>query len=244
MQHPQMPLADAPQARGPSLSKRLLPLVDLAPTQLQIHEIYASIQGEGTHVGLPCTLVRLTACHLRCSYCDTPHAFARGKRMQQDEVLQAVMALSPKLVLITGGEPLLQPAVLPLMQTLCDAGYEVLLETSGSLPIDAVYPRVVRIVDFKTPSSGEVAANAWDNVAHLRSHDEVKFVIGSEADYAWSKQMLYEHKLAERCHVLFGPVFDTIAVHDLVAWMMRDALPVRLQVQLHKYIWHPQTQGV
>lgn len=230
--------------RGPSLQKRLAPLDGLAPDALRIHEIYASLQGEGTHVGLPCTLVRLTACHLRCTYCDTAHAFGRGEQMTLDEVVGRTLALHPKLVLITGGEPLLQPAALPLMRRLCDAGRTVLLETSGALPIDDVDPRVRRIVDFKAPSSGECAANCWENVAQLRPHDEVKFVLGDRADYAWACGVVAEHRLTERCSVLFGPVFGRLQPKDLAAWMLQDALDVRMQVQLHKFIWDPAARGV
>ncbi|HET6346554.1 MAG TPA: radical SAM protein [Myxococcota bacterium] len=211
---------------------------------LLLHEVYASVQGESSYVGLPCTFVRTTACNLRCTYCDTPHAFAQGKPWRLVDVEAAIARLAPRLVLVTGGEPLLQPNVLPLMTRLCDRGYTVLLETSGSLDIRPVDPRVVRIVDMKTPSSGEVAANRYDNLAALRPRDELKFVLGGRDDYLWARTLVRERRLHEACTVLFGPVFGALEPRELVDWILADALPVRLQVQVHKYIWDPEVRGV
>lgn len=231
-------------ARGPSRRLRLAPVAGLDCARLRVHEVYVSVQGEGSHVGLPCTFVRLTGCPLRCRYCDTPHAFREGTVRSLTEVLDEVCAQAPRLVLVTGGEPLAQPAARPLMQALCDAGLEVLLETSGALPIENVDPRVVRIVDLKTPSSGEVAQNLWANVQHLRRTDEVKFVVGDRADYVWAREQLQRHGLPTRCQVLFGPVWGALPPAQLVAWMLEDRLEARLQVQLHKYIWDPAQRGV
>jgi 7-carboxy-7-deazaguanine synthase len=209
-----------------------------------VHEIYASVQGEGTHVGLPCVFVRTSTCNLRCRWCDTRQAFGPGEVLQLPQVLARIAALGPRLCLITGGEPLVQPATLPLMAQLADAGYTVLLETSGSVPIDRVDPRVVRIVDMKAPGSGEVQANRYDQLAGLRPHDEVKFVLADADDYAWATALVQEHRLVGRCSVLFGPAHGQLTPRELVEWIMRDRLAVRMQVQLHKYIWDAQTQGV
>jgi 7-carboxy-7-deazaguanine synthase len=226
------------------LAKRLRPLA-LAPTDgLMVHEIYVSIQGEGTHAGLPCVFVRTTACNLRCSYCDTRQAFANGKPWALDAVIAEVAAFGPKLCLITGGEPMLQSNVLPLMTRLADLGFTVLLETSGSIDLAPVDPRVVCIIDMKTPSSGEVDANLYGLLTTLRPHDEVKFVLGDENDYDWAKTIVAKYALVGRCSVLFGPVFDVLDPKELVAWVLRDHMEVRVQVQLHKYIWDAKTQGV
>lgn len=236
-----------PLANAETLAKyerRVRPLAEASDEGLMVHEIYASIQGEGTHVGLPCSFVRLTACHLRCSYCDTRQAFGHGSQTSLADIVQRVLHLGPKLCLITGGEPMLQPNVVPLMATLCDAGIEVLLETSGSLDLSAVDPRVKRIIDMKTPSSGETQANDESLLEHVRHHDEVKCVIGDRQDYLWAKKMLERCQLVGRCPILFGPVFGVLPPEQLVAWVLEDALQVRVQVQLHKYIWGPKTQGV
>jgi 7-carboxy-7-deazaguanine synthase len=185
-----------------SMEKRLKPLRDLAVDKLMIHEIYGSIQGESTYAGLPCTFVRTTACNLRCTWCDTAHAFGKGKVMEIDEVFDHVSQMKPRLVEITGGEPLLQPAVLPLMTKFLDAGFQVLLETSGSLDIGKVDSRVVKIVDFKAPGSGEVEANDWGNIEKLSPHDEIKFVLQSREDYEWARDVITEHRLAGRCELL------------------------------------------
>jgi 7-carboxy-7-deazaguanine synthase len=215
------------------------------PKTLTIHEIYYSIQGESTWAGLPCVFIRLTFCDLRCSYCDTAHAFYEGEKKTLPEILSAVSKYNCRLVEVTGGEPLLQKNVLPLMTSLADAGKTVLLETSGAHDISVVDPRVHRIMDLKTPSSGECQRNLWSNISHLTHRDEVKFVIGSREDYEWSRAKLREHKLASLCRaVLFSPVFGCIEARQIVEWILADALPVRFQLQLHKFIWPPDTRGV
>ncbi len=229
---------------GSLRAKRLRPLAGLAPDTLLVHEIYASVQGESTHVGQPCVFVRTTACNLRCRYCDTPHAFVEGTPWRLEDIEAEVARFGLPLVEVTGGEPLLQPLALVLMRRLCDLGYEVLLETGGSLDIGEVDPRVVRIVDFKAPSSGELAANRYANIALLRPCDEVKLVVGDRADYEWARTLIAEHRLSERCSVLVGPVFGAVAPRELVEWILEDKLPVRFQLQLHKHIWDPATRGV
>lgn len=215
------------------------------PASLTINEIYPSIQGESTWAGWPCVFVRLTFCNLRCSYCDTEYAFYEGKKRSVDEVLNEVLGHDIPLVEITGGEPLLQKAVLPLMTQLCDAGKTVLIETSGALDISAIDSRVHRIMDLKTPSSGECERNLLANITHLTKRDELKFVIGSEEDYAWAKEMIARHDLTERCGaVLFSPVFGRIHARAIVEWILRDKLNVRFQLQMHKFIWDPKTKGV
>jgi 7-carboxy-7-deazaguanine synthase len=213
--------------------------------KLTINEIYFSVQGESTWVGLPCVFVRLTFCDLRCTYCDTEYAFYEGKKQTLGEVADAVLAYQCPLVEITGGEPLLQKNVLPLMTMLADAGRTVLLETSGAHDISAVDPRVHRIMDLKTPGSGEVERNLFANIAHLTEGDEVKFVIGSRPDYEWSRAQVREHRLAERCRaVLFSPIFGRIDPREIVEWILADNLPVRFQLQMHKFIWTPTQRGV
>lgn len=226
------------------MEKRLRPLAGLAEGDLLIHEIYASIQGESTYAGLPCTFVRTTACNLRCTWCDTPHAFGQGQPMAALDVLEQVKALSPKLVEFTGGEPLLQPALLPLMTQLLDDGYGVLLETGGSLDIGVVDERVVKIVDFKAPASGEVQANLWENIPKLQRHDEVKFVLADRDDYLWARKIIQQYNLSSRCHVLMSVVFGMLEPQELVAWLLEDQLQVRMQLQMHKYIWHANERGV
>jgi 7-carboxy-7-deazaguanine synthase len=212
---------------------------------LTINEIYHSIQGESTWAGCPCVFVRLTFCNLRCNYCDTEYAFYEGKKQTLSEILAQVAAFKCPLVEITGGEPLLQKNVLPLMSALADAGHTVLLETSGAHDIAPVDPRVHRIMDLKTPGSGECERNLFSNIAHLTGRDEVKFVIGSREDYEWSRAQVREHKLAERCRaVLFSPIFGRIDPRQIVDWMLADNLPVRFQLQMHKFIWTPTQRGV
>ena len=212
---------------------------------LTINEIYESIQGESTWAGLPCVFVRLTFCDLRCTYCDTEYAFYEGKKQTLEEVVAAVLGFACPLVEITGGEPLLQKNVLPLMTQLCDSGKTLLLETSGAHDISAVDPRVHRIMDLKTPSSGECARNLWANIDHLTTRDEVKFVIGSREDYEWSRAQVRDHRLAEHCRaVLFSPVFGKIEPREIVEWIIADELPVRFQLQMHKFIWPPAQRGV
>ena len=213
--------------------------------KLTINEIYQSVQGESTWAGLPCVFVRLTFCDLRCTYCDTEYAFYEGKKMALDEIVAEVRAFGCPLVEVTGGEPLLQPACVPLLRMLCDDGFTVLLETSGSHEIASVDPRVHRIMDLKTPSSGEEKRNLYANIAHLTERDEVKFVIGSREDYEWTREKMREHELAAKVRaVLLSPVFGKIAPADIVAWMLEDKLPARFQLQMHKFIWEPRARGV
>lgn len=213
-------------------------------TTLVVNEVYASIQGESTFAGLPCVFVRLTACNLRCVWCDTPYSFYEGKRRTVEDIGKEALGFEIPLVEITGGEPLLQPGVHPLMRSLADAGRTVLLETSGSLDISAVDSRVVRIVDIKCPGSGEEGKNRWENLEHLRSTDELKFVLADRSDYEWAKKQLAERSLNTLCTVLFGPVWDRLGPQDLAEWILKDRLPVRFQVQLHKYVWSPDARGV
>lgn len=237
-----------------------------------VNEIYLSLQGESTFTGLPCVFIRLTACNLRCSYCDTAYAFTEGRRQPISEVLKEVQrlaapyaaAVAPKLPLVelTGGEPLLQAGSLPLMRTLAEAGYTVLLETSGALDLAQVDPRVRRIMDLKCPSSGEVERNRWENLPLLRPTDEVKFVIGTDEDYAWAKTVITRHQLDRVCPLLFSWVSPLLAGQqdaslkavpagqhplsraELVARVLADALPVRFQLQMHKFIWPPDQRRV
>ncbi len=218
---------------------------DAAPTGLTVNEIYESIQGESTWAGLRCVFVRLTFCNLRCSYCDTEYAFYEGEKLSLDEIVEKVRAYDCPLVEVTGGEPLLQRAVLPLMEKLCEAGKTVLLETSGAIDISSVDPRVHRIMDLKTPSSGESEQNLLANIDHLTERDEVKFVIGSEQDYEWAKNKIWEFDLGKRCKaVLFSPVFGQIEPREIVEWVLRDKLDVRFQLQMHKFIWSPTKKSV
>jgi 7-carboxy-7-deazaguanine synthase len=240
---------------------------------LVVNEVYLSLQGESTFAGLPCIFIRLTACNLRCSYCDTAYAFTEGKKRTFDEIRHEVRNLATHyhaqvsgfnmpLIEFTGGEPLLQPNSLPLMKQLCDEGFTVLVETSGALDISKVDPRVRRIMDLKCPSSGEVERNRWGNISQLKATDEIKFVIGTEEDYAWAKQQIAAHKLDAICPLLMSwvhplrpeqqdkslkrvPAGQTpIARQALAEKIIADALPVRFQAQLHKIIWPPEQRGV
>jgi len=212
---------------------------------LTVNEIYFSVQGESTWAGRPCVFVRLTFCDLRCTYCDTEYAFYEGKKRTLDEIVQEVLRYDCHLVEVTGGEPLLQKNVMLLMTLLADAGRTVLLETSGAHDISDVDSRVHRIMDLKTPGSGEVERNLFCNIEHLTQRDEVKFVIGSREDYEWSRAQMREHRLAERCHaVLFSPIFGRIHPREIVEWILADNLPVRFQLQMHKFIWSPTERGV
>ena len=204
---------------------------------MRVNEIFYSLQGESSFAGRPCVLVRLTGCHLRCSWCDSEHAFYEGEWMSVGEVLARVATLGCPLVELTGGEPLLQPGALPLLEALCDAGYQVLLETSGALDISAVDPRVRRIVDVKCPGSGEVERNHWPNLERLRPSDELKLVLADEADYEWARDLVLERRLHESCPVWFSPVAETLDPARLAGWILRDHLPVRMQLQLHKLLW-------
>jgi 7-carboxy-7-deazaguanine synthase len=255
-----------------------LVFIPVVSDALVINEVYLSLQGESTFAGLPCVFVRLTACNLRCSYCDTAYAFAEGEKQPVEEILSEVRRLatpfsnSPSapcpsqfrlpLVELTGGEPLLQPNVLPLMQALCDQGFTVLIETSGALDISRVDSRVRRIMDLKCPSSGEAARNRFENIAHLRATDEVKFVIGTQEDYDWAKEQIQRHGLAGICPLLFSwvqplapeqqhpslkkvPAGQTaITRRELAEKIIADALPVRFQLQMHKFIWPAEQRGV
>jgi len=215
------------------------------PDTLMVHEIYASVQGESSFVGVPCTFIRLTGCNLRCSWCDTEHAFYDGTRMQRSEVLARALSSDTPLVELTGGEPLLQPGAIPLMKELADAGKIVLLETSGERDISMVDPRVHRIMDLKAPGSGEVARNLWSNIEHLTRRDEVKIVLRDRADYEWAREKIREHRLDQRAReVLLSCVHGALAPKDLVAWILEDKLPVRFQLQMHKVVWGANTQGV
>ncbi|HJT82830.1 MAG TPA: 7-carboxy-7-deazaguanine synthase QueE [Chthoniobacterales bacterium] len=216
-----------------------------SPKTLTINEIYHSIQGESTWAGRPCVFVRLTFCDLRCTYCDTEYAFYEGQKCSLDEIVSQVAIFNCPLVEITGGEPLLQKNVMPLMTMLCDAGYTVLLETSGAHDISPVDQRVHRIMDLKTPGSGEVEKNVWSNIEHLTGRDEVKFVIGSREDYEWSCDKVREFDLSKKCHaVLFSPIFGRIDPRQIVEWILEDRLHVRFQLQMHKFIWAPTQRGV
>jgi 7-carboxy-7-deazaguanine synthase len=212
---------------------------------LVIHEIYSSIQGESTFAGLPCTFVRTTGCNLRCVWCDTPQAFHGGTRMDRAEVLAKALSFRTQLVELTGGEPLLQPGVLPLMSELCDSGRTVLVETSGEADVSAVDPRVHKVMDLKCPGSGESHRNRWANLGHIARTDEIKFVLADRADYDWMRAAIAEHRLAERTpNLLASTVFGRLAPRALVAWVLEDALPVRVQLQMHKYVWAPDATGV
>jgi 7-carboxy-7-deazaguanine synthase len=212
---------------------------------LVIHEIYASVQGESTFAGLPCTFVRTTGCNLRCVWCDTPQAFHGGTRMRRAEVLERALSFGTALVELTGGEPLLQPGVRPLMKELCDAGRTVLIETSGEADVSGVDPRVHKIMDLKCPGSGESQRNRWANLGHIGPGDEIKFVLADRADYEWMRAAIRERDLAARTpNLLASTVFGKLATRDLVQWVLADALPVRVQLQMHKYVWRPDATGV
>lgn len=208
-----------------------------AGPRLKITEIFRSLQGEGDTVGFPTVFVRLTGCPLRCQYCDTAYAFGGGEWMSLDEILDTVRAQGTRHVCVTGGEPLAQANCLPLLQRLCDAGFRVSLETSGALPVNQVDARVSRVVDVKTPESGEAHRNLLDQLDVLGETDQVKFVICSRPDYEWSRALVRERALADRTMVLFSPSHGQVAARDLAEWILADQLPVRMQVQLHKILW-------
>jgi 7-carboxy-7-deazaguanine synthase len=205
--------------------------------RLKITEIFHSLQGEADSVGIPTVFVRLTGCPLRCQYCDTTYAFHGGEWRELEAILARVAELGAKYVCVTGGEPLAQKNCLLLLQQLCDAGYRVSLETSGAMSLEEVDPRVVRVVDVKTPASGEEARNRYDELSRLDSKDQVKFVICGREDYEWSRAKLRELGLEARCSVLFSPSHDQLAARDLADWILEDRLPVRFQIQLHKVLW-------
>jgi 7-carboxy-7-deazaguanine synthase len=211
---------------------------------LAINEIFFSIQGEGDRVGWPCIFIRLAFCNLRCSWCDSEYTFYESRQMTLDQVMDAISGYPCKRVEVTGGEPLMQEAAFPLMTRLCDAGYEVMVETSGSLDISKVDPRVRRIMDLKCPGSGMVARNRMENLQELKETDELKFVIKDRLDYEWAKEWVLRESLHETCPVLFSPVWDAVPFADLAEWILDDGLPVRLQLQIHKFIWDPKARGV
>jgi len=212
---------------------------------LTVSEIFHSIQGESTYAGAPCVFVRLTACDLRCTWCDTPYAFTEGRKRTVEDVVEEVIAFGCRLVEITGGEPLLQEDVYPLMTALRARGLTVLLETGGHISLDRVPDGVVTIVDVKCPGSGESVRNHWPNLDRVGPRDEVKFVILDRTDYEFARDVVERHRLGERCAaVLFSPVHGVLAPHDLAAWILADRLTVRLQVQVHKYIWGAHARGV
>ena len=213
-------------------------------TELIVNEIFHSIQGESTRSGLPCVFVRLTYCNLRCSYCDTEYAFMEGTPMSINEILDKVAGYNCRLVEITGGEPLAQDGVHELLRSLCDKGYEVLLETGGSLDISAVDGLVIKIMDLKCPGSGMVGKNLYANIAYLHPTDEVKFVISDRADFQWAVNIIQQKDLLRRCHILMSAVFDTLEPVCLAEWILESRLPIRFQLQVHKYIWSPETRGV
>ena len=211
---------------------------------LEVTEIYKSVQGESTYMGLPCVFIRLTGCNLRCVWCDTTHAFHDGEKLSILQIIDKVKSYDIKLVEITGGEPLLQKEVFPLMESLLKNEFKVMLETSGSLAINNVPAKVIKIIDLKCPGSGEENKNLWENLNHLTPTDEIKFVIADKADYEWSKKVLQDYELDKKVSVLFSPVFEKLKLKDLTEWILEDNLPVRLHTQLHKYIWDQKTIGV
>jgi len=217
----------------------------LSRATLTVTEIFKSVQGESTWAGLPCVFVRLTGCNLRCVWCDTEYAFYGGEKRTVADVVEACAAFGCPLVEITGGEPLLQKHCATLAQALLDRGFTVLCETSGALPIDRLPEDVIKIMDLKCPGSGEVDQNDWANIGRLSRRDEVKFVIADRADYEWARSAVRDRDLALKCRqVLFSPVFGSVDPKALVGWILADNLPVRFQLQLHKFVWPPDTKGV
>ena len=206
-------------------------------TSLRIFEIFHSLQGESSRVGLPTVFVRLTGCPLRCGYCDTEYAFHGGSTQTLEQILREVAQYQAQYVCVTGGEPLAQKACNDVLKALCDAGYSVSLETSGAMDISQVDERVSVIMDIKTPGSGEESKNLWTNIPYLKAKDEVKFVLADRTDYDWAKQILEKYQLTEKSPVLFSPVYKTLPPADLAKWVLEDHLPVRMQLQLHKILW-------
>jgi len=211
---------------------------------LRVNEIYHSIQGESSKSGLPCVFVRLTYCNLRCTYCDTEYAFYEGEDTSIEEILNEVKKFNCKLVEVTGGEPLVQNETLELMKRLCNEGFDVMLETGGSLPIKDIDDRVLIIMDLKCPSSKMEKKNLYENIKFLKPKDELKFVIGNREDYDWSKEIISEYDLKDKSKILFSVVFGELEPVSLVNWIIEDKLDVRYQLQMHKYIWHPEEKGV
>nr|WP_207143757.1 7-carboxy-7-deazaguanine synthase QueE [Ectothiorhodospira shaposhnikovii] len=204
---------------------------------MRITEIFLSLQGESRSVGWPTVFVRLTGCPLRCGYCDTAYAFTGGAWMTLTQILEQVAGYGVRHVCVTGGEPLAQPDCLPLLTALCDAGHEVSLETSGALDLALVDPRVIKVMDLKTPASGESGRNCWENLQYLVPADQIKFVLCDRADYEWARDSLQAHNLAARAEILFSPVHGRLSPRDLAEWILTDRLPVRFQIQLHKWLW-------
>jgi len=211
---------------------------------LKINEIYYSVQGESTHSGCPCIFIRLTYCNLRCSYCDTEYAFYDGKNMEITDIMSEIKRWDCNLVEVTGGEPLFQDECIDLLNELVNNNYKVMLETGGSLSISDVPRKVVKIVDFKCPSSGMVKKNLWSIVDDLQANDEVKFVIGNREDFDWAKDRITEYSLDKICTLLFSPTFGEIDPQQIVEWILAENLPVRMQLQMHKIIWSPEEKGV
>lgn len=209
----------------------------MSKDSLRISEIFYSLQGEGKTVGIPTTFIRLTGCPLRCGYCDTEYAFYGGETLSISAIIEQVASLGARYINVTGGEPLAQKRVHDLMKTLCDEGYYVSLETSGALDVSQVDPRVVKVLDVKTPGSGEMAKNLQANYAYLTKNDQVKYVVCDHADFEWSKEHMLQHQLNDQCEVLFSPVQGNLSATDLADWVLRDKLPVRFQIQLHKHLW-------
>lgn len=220
--------------RSTSLKK---PTVDEHAGQLRISEIFLSLQGESRSVGFPTVFIRLTGCPLRCGYCDTTYAFQGGQWMTLDTVLTEVDSHQTRHITVTGGEPLAQKTCIALLNRLCDAGYDVSLETSGALDVSAVDGRVTKVMDLKTPGSGEVEKNYWQNIEHLSARDQVKFVLCDRSDYEWAKQVLEQYQLLSRCEILFSPSFGQLEPQTLATWILEDKLQVRFQLQLHKILW-------
>jgi len=211
---------------------------------LKINEIYYSVQGESTHTGRPCIFIRLTYCNLRCSYCDTEYAFYEGKDMEIAQIMTEIQQWDCNLVEVTGGEPLFQEECIDLLHELINSNYEVMLETGGSLSISDVPKKVIKIVDFKCPSSKMEKKNLWSIVDDLQGHDEVKFVIGNREDFDWAKDKITEYSIDKICTLLFSPTFGEIDPQLIVEWILADNLPVRMQMQMHKMIWSPEEKGV
>lgn len=211
---------------------------------MKLYEIYTSIQGETQHAGRPCTLVRFAGCDLRCGYCDTEYAFTGGQEVTRASIVSDVQVRGAPLVLLTGGEPLLQPELPALASDLLALGFEVMLETGGHRDISVMPAGVCVILDVKTPGSGEAARNHWPNLERLTMKDAVKLVVCSEEDYAWARDLIVERRLADRCQVLLSPSFGVLDPRALIGWMLRDKVPARLNLQIHKMIWPPQTRGV
>lgn len=210
-------------------------------SSLRVTEIFFSLQGESTRVGLPTVFVRLTGCPLRCVWCDTEYSFSGGQHRTLEEILAEVARHKARYVCVTGGEPLAQKACPELLRQLCEAGYSVSLETSGALDISSVDARVSRIMDLKAPGSGEVSRNLWSNLACLTAQDEIKIVLADEADYGWAREQIHQHALTDKCTVLLSPVQGRLAPADLAEWILRDGLAVRMQLQMHRVIWGERT---